>query len=122
MPVVIEELESKALAGNALGDPSRRQIPVYLPLSYANEPAQRYPVVYLLHGFTGNSMMWLNVNSFYTPTVPERFERLINEKRSGEMILVLGDGYCDRGGNQYVNSPATGNYEDYLIEDLIPYI
>ena len=122
MPVVIEEFESQALAGNALGDPSRRQIPVYLPPSYATEPEQRYPVVYLLHGFTGNSLMWLNVNSFYTPTVPERFERLIAEKRCGEMILVLVDGYCGLGGSQYVNSPATGNYEDFLIEDLIPYI
>ncbi len=122
MPIVIEEFESPALVGNALGDPSRRKIPVYLPPSYADRPEQRYPVVFLLHGFTGNSMMWLNVNSFYAPTVLERYERLINEERCGEMILVVVDGYCQLGGSQYVNSPATGRYEDYVIQDLVPYI
>jgi S-formylglutathione hydrolase FrmB len=122
MPVVIENFESPALVGNPLGDPSRRQIPVYLPPSYASESERRYPVVFLLHGFTGHSLMWLNSNSFYTPTVPERFERLITQGRCGEMILVMADGYCQLGGSQYVNSSATGRYEDYIIQDLVPYI
>lgn len=122
MPVVIEEIESQALVKNCLGDPTRRKIPVYLPPSYASEPARRYPVVFMLHGFTGNSSMWLNTNTFYTPTVPERFERLVNTQRAGEMILVFVDGYCGLGGSQYVNSDATGYYEDYVINDLVPFI
>jgi enterochelin esterase family protein len=122
MPLVIEEFESKALQNNCLGDPSRRKIPVYLPPSYTDRSDRRYPVVFMLHGFTGNSSMWLNTNSFYTPTVPERFENLIGEGKSGEMILVFVDGYNAYGGSQYLNSPATGNYEDYVIEDLVPYI
>ncbi|NWJ47716.1 MAG: esterase [Chloroflexi bacterium] len=122
MPTVIEEFDSLALKGNPLGDPSTRKIPVYLPPSYFVEPSHRFPVVYLLHGFTGNSEMWLNVNSFYTPTVPQRFEKLIKENALGEMILVFPDGYTRLGGSQYLNSIATGNYEDYLINDLIPFI
>lgn len=122
MPVIIENFESAALVGNILGDPATRKIPIYLPPSYDKEPDRRYPVVYMLHGFTGNSSMWLNVSSFYTPTVPDRFERLINEGKSGEMILVFVDGYCLYGGSQYVNSAATGRYEDYIIQDLVPYI
>ncbi len=122
MPVVIEEFDSPALRGNPLGDPSKRKIPVYLPLSYQQEQDRKYPVVYLLHGFTGNSMMWLNTNMFYTPTVPERFERLTRENRCGEMILVLVDGYSALGGSQYVNSSATGNYEDFVVKDLVPFI
>lgn len=122
MAVVIEEFESKALVGNPLGDPGRRKIPVYLPPSYNQHPERRYPVVYMLHGFTGNSAGWLNVNPFYTPTVPERFERLVTEGRCGEMILVFPDGSCGLGGSQYLNSAATGQYEDYIVQDLIPYI
>jgi S-formylglutathione hydrolase FrmB len=122
MPVVIETFESEALKGNPLNDPYTRKIPVYLPPSYRRDPGRRYPVVFMLHGFTGNSSMWLNVNSFYQPTVPERFERLVAEKRSGEMILVFVDGYCALGGSQYVNSTATGQYEDYVINELVPFI
>jgi poly(3-hydroxybutyrate) depolymerase len=116
MSVVIHEFESNALRGNRLGDPHIRKIPVYLPPSYHTEPEKRYPVVFMLHGFTGNSTMWLNVNSFYTPTVPERFEKLIQTGRCGEMILVFVDGYNGMGGSQYVNSDATGNYEDFVQE------
>ena len=73
MPIVIEQFESQALFGNALGDPSMRAIPVYLPPSYASEPDRRYPVVYLLHGFTGTSLGWLNNQSFGALNVPQRF-------------------------------------------------
>ena len=122
MNIIIENFESQALRGNALGDPTTRQVPVYLPPSYDETPDRRYPVVYLLHGFTGNSAAWLNINPFYTPTVPERFERLIQTGSCGEMILVFPDGYTSLGGSQYVNSSATGHYEDYMVSDLVNYI
>lgn len=122
MPIVVEELESAALRGNPLGDLYVRKVPVYLPPSYADQPDRRYPVVYMLHGFTGNSQMWLNVNSFYTPTVPERFEKIIADGQAGDMILVFVDGFNAYGGSQYLNSTATGRYEDYVIDDLIPFI
>lgn len=122
MPVTVEEIESPALQNNPLGDATLRKIPVYLPPSYADNPEKRYPVVFMLHGFTGNSQMWLNTNSFYSPNVPERFERLIREKLCGEMILVFVDGYNGLGGSQYLNSPATGRYEDFVIQDLVPFI
>jgi enterochelin esterase family protein len=122
MPVIIEEFESAALQGNCLVDPSRRRIPVYLPPSYANQPEKHYPVVFMLHGYSGNSLMWLNTNMFYQPTVPERFEQLIKAGKSGEMILVFVDGFNGLGCSQYLNSPASGRYEDYVIQDLVPYI
>ncbi len=122
MPLVIEQFESEALKGNPLNDPHIRKIPVYIPPSYRRDPSRRYPVVFMLHGFTGNSSMWLNVNPFYQPTVPERYERMIAEKHSGEMILVFVDGYCGLGGSQYVNSGATGQYEDYVVNELVPFI
>ncbi len=122
MTIVIEEFESRALQGNCLGDPATRKIPIYLPPSYETTPEKRYPVVFMLHGFTGNSLMWLNTNGFYAPTVPERFERMIGEGKSGEMILVFVDGYNGLGGSQYLNSAATGRYEDFVIQDLVPFV
>ena len=43
-------LDSRALDGNLLGDPSTRELGVLLPPSYFDAPERRYPVVYLLHG------------------------------------------------------------------------
>src|SRR3990170_1801166 len=52
--VVIEEFECEALRDNPLGDPARREIPVYLPPGY-DRSGRRYPVIYWLHGVTGKS-------------------------------------------------------------------
>ena len=43
--VEITLFESSVLRGNAAGDPHERRVPVYLPPSYASQPARRYPVV-----------------------------------------------------------------------------
>jgi enterochelin esterase-like enzyme len=48
--------------------------------------------------------------------------RLISKGRVGEMILVHIDCFTKLGGNQYVNSTAIGNYEDYIVKEIIPYI
>jgi S-formylglutathione hydrolase FrmB len=39
-----------------------------------------------------------------------------------ETILVMIDGHTRFGGSLYLNSPANGQYEDYIIDELIPYI
>ena len=46
---------SEKLRGNPLGDPHERALHVYLPPGYdATGNSTRYPVVYLLSGFTGS--------------------------------------------------------------------
>ena len=45
---------SAALGGHA------QQVVVYLPPGYADNPAQRYPVLYLLHGFPGRPQAFLD--------------------------------------------------------------
>jgi enterochelin esterase-like enzyme len=40
-----------ALQGNLEGDSPDRDVFIYLPPSYATNRNQRYPVVYLLHGY-----------------------------------------------------------------------
>jgi len=38
------------------------------------------------------------------------------------MILVIPDCFTKFGGNQYINSTATGRYEDYIVNEIIPFI
>jgi S-formylglutathione hydrolase FrmB len=118
--VVLERFESAVLAGNRAGDPPTRTIPVYLPPSYDDAPARRYPTAYVLTGFTGRGRMLLN-DSPWSPALDERYDRLI-AAGAGEMILVMPDCFTRFGGSQYVNSEATGRYQDHLIEELVPYI
>jgi hypothetical protein len=51
--VVVETVDSRALAANTLGDSAVRRVPVWLPPSYGREPQRRYPVIYWLAGFSG---------------------------------------------------------------------
>ena len=48
--IIHSRIESSHLAGNLLGDPSERDLFVYLPPGY-EESDRRYPTAYLLHAF-----------------------------------------------------------------------
>jgi len=40
----------------------------------------------------------------------------------GAAIIVFPDCFTALGGNQYVNSPAIGDYADYLTRDISPFV
>lgn len=119
--IQMERFESRLLHGNPLGDPATRRIPVYLPPSYDTHPQQRYPVVFLLAGFTGRGTMMLN-DQAWSPPIHERMDALIAAERCGEMILVMPDCFTRFGGSQYLDSSATGRYESHVVEELVPWV
>ena len=112
--------ESEVLRGNPLGDPYVRDLFVYLPPGYA-ESGEKYPSVYCLTGFTGRGKMLLN-DSAFTPNLAERLDRLIAAGTIQPMIAVMPDCFTYFGGSQYINSTATGNYEDYLTEEIVAFV
>jgi enterochelin esterase-like enzyme len=118
--IIIETITSEVLRDNPLGDPFQRRVPVYLPPGYEHN-SHRYPVVYLLTGFTGRGTYLLN-DSAFDETIQERMDRLITRGEVQPMILVMPDCFTRYGGSQYLNSSATGRYEDHLINELIPFI
>ena len=46
----------KSLEGNLLGESASPDVSIYLPPSYATARNRRYPVVYMLHGYTGTDL------------------------------------------------------------------
>jgi enterochelin esterase family protein len=116
--IVRPVLESRVLAGNALGDPTDRVTPVYVPPSYDEQPARRYPVIFAITGFTGTGRMLLN-ESFLDEDLGTRLDRLIDDGEMGEAIVVMPDCITRYGGSQYVNSAATGSYATYLAEEVV---
>jgi enterochelin esterase-like enzyme len=116
--VVTEKVHSPALEGNKLGDSATREVLVYLPAGYQTETAKRYPVVYLLHGYTGNARMW---QSEYV-NLPRLADMMMAGGKVAEMIVVMPDGSNAYRGSFYVNSAATGNWEDFIVRDLVQFI
>lgn len=111
---------SSVLKNNPLNDPSIRDVIVYLPPSYKTA-MKRYPVVYLISGFTGFGAMNMNISA-YSENIQQRLDRLITSKKIKEMIVVMPDCFTKYGGSQYLNSSATGRYEDYIIKEIVPFI
>jgi enterochelin esterase family protein len=114
-------LQSQVLQGNLPGDPTERMLPVYLPPGYDDHPNRRYPVIYVLAGH-GSSGPLLLAPVAWGESFPERIDRLIRSGAMEPVIAVLPDCWTIFGGAQYINSSALGRYEDYLIDELIPYV
>jgi hypothetical protein len=123
--LVVLEHESRILADNPLADPHRRKLAVWLPPQYdegrGRGRGRRFPVLYDLVGFTGSGLAHANWKPF-GDNVPERAARLIHERRMGPAIIVFPDCFTAYGGNQYVNSPAIGDYADYLTREIVPFV
>ncbi len=115
--IEVFEVFAGSLDGNPLGDDASRRVPVYLPPGYA-QGAERYPVVYFLHGFTGSGLQWLNTAPF-TRNVPERMDHLIAEGGAPPAIGVFVDGWSSLGGSQWINSEGIGRYRDLVARDMI---
>jgi enterochelin esterase-like enzyme len=110
-------VDSKALAGNPLGDPARREVRVYLPHGHGDD--RKLPLLVDLVGFTGSGLTHTNWRPF-TENLPERLDRLIGTGQMAPAVVALPDCFTRLGGNQYINSAGTGRYEDFLIDEVIP--
>jgi enterochelin esterase family protein len=109
-----ELFRSQVLQGNALDDPIERAVHAVLPAAYA-ESRDRFPVVFLLAGFTGTGASFLKYEA-WEEDILQRMDRLVAGGRVRPMILILPDAMTRFGGSQYINSSATGRYQDYLLE------
>jgi enterochelin esterase family protein len=116
--IIIEEFHSKMLEGNPLGDPATRRVPVYLPPDF--DEGELYPSVYLLSGYGSRGLRFLN-DDLWEENIQQRLDRLITAGRVRPLIVVMPDASTRYGGSQYVNSVATGRYEDHILE-LVEYI
>ena len=101
------------MADNLIGDPATRDFWIYLPPSY-DTSEKHYPVVYTLHGFEEH------VRS-YTPIALDLNNMLVDGEAK-EMIFVFVDGTNQYGGSWYLSSPTIGDYESYIVRDLVEHI
>jgi enterochelin esterase-like enzyme len=114
--LVSRELQSANFAQNKIGVSPVRKMVVYLPAGY-DDSSKRYPVIYFLP----------TPSQSYRADFDQRgaqgiFDRAIAAGVIGKFILVSVDMTTPLGSSWYVNSPVTGNWEDFMVEELVPYI
>ena len=86
---------------------------IYLPPDYASS-TRRYPVVYLLHGYTDDESGWIQFGEINMAA-----DRAIADREIPPMIIVMPDG----GVSFYVNDAAGKvRWEDMFVQELIPHI
>ncbi len=115
--VVEIDVPAPSLDGNLLDSPSIQSAAVYLPPQYSQQPESRFPVVYLLHGIFDNYGVW--TDHFEVPAI---MDRLIAEGRIPDLIVVMPNGGNRYGGGFYRNSPVSGNWADFIADDLVGFI
>jgi hypothetical protein len=110
------ELRSEKFAHNKIGISSVRKMIVYLPAGYDGS-SKRYPVIYFLPDPTQSYRA-----DFDKRDAKGLFDRAIAASVIDKFILVSVDMTTPLGCSWYLNSPVTGNWEDFMIEELVPYI
>lgn len=150
---LLDDIHSRILDNNPLNSPADRKVHVYLPPDYFTSSNRSYPVVYMLHGYSGtgpiimphidDSLKVIVENGIISEEDLEQFtyqgiDQQILSDNIKPFILVQPDaslhltalggapdyitGQPRTKGSFYVNSPYTGNYEDYIVFEIINYI
>jgi hypothetical protein len=109
---------SANIGRNKIGTEPTRNILVYLPAGYDAASSRRYPVIYLLPNPFEDGLR----HAFDQRGARDLFDRAIAAGVIGEFILVAADMDTPLGASWYVNSPATGHWEDFMTQELVPYI
>ena len=113
--LVMRELRGESLAHSLIGTNPVRKLAVYLPAGYEGA-AKRYPVVYYLPS-PGEFK-----EEFYEHDVRAVLDRATKSGTIQPVVLVAVDMATPVGCSWYVNSPVTGNWEDFMVRDVVPYV
>lgn len=110
---IVYTLSSAAIRTGKNSGRDEHYLFVRLPASYGTG-SRRYPVVYTFHGY-GDP--------------PDQLLRTLGPAADAaaaaggpEYILVGVDGSTSLGGSFWVDSPATGNWERWVTEEVVPFV
>jgi len=133
-------INSDALKNNFIGNSHTRKLQIYTPPGYKKNGPEGYPVVYLLHGFPFSEKAFIDPNSWDEwisnpylfsneyPDFPEEgfrlwVDNLIDLEVIDPMIIVMpNSGTEPYGFSFYTNSMLNGNFEDFIVNDLVSYM
>ncbi|MFD5223918.1 alpha/beta hydrolase [Streptomyces tendae] len=114
------KVHGKSLEGNLEGDSPDRDVSVYLPPGYKSDSHRRYPVLYMLHGFTNTDLSYFGDGAgTHIPTIADR---AIEGGTARDMIIVTPNAMTVYGGSNYSSGATTGDWESFVSQDLVSYV
>src|SRR5262245_59918685 len=110
--LLAQHVEYKSYPSKILGRELRYGI--YLPVSYSNSPARKYPVLYFLHGLFEDETRWSTRGQ-----TDQVMDRMISEGNIGEFIIAI-----PYGGTSFYTNMRDGSekWEDAIVTEFIPMI
>lgn len=111
------KFHSRSLESNPLGDPSEREVLVFAP----EKPKEGAPLLLGLAGFGGGARNFLNFSPM-SYNFTDIIRDLRRNQKLNDAIIAIPDCFTSFGGNQYINSSSVGNYEDFIIDELVPFL
>ncbi|UCE66685.1 MAG: T9SS type A sorting domain-containing protein [Candidatus Zixiibacteriota bacterium] len=106
-------VETVSFYSNSLGE--TRNMCIYLPEGYDPNDTILYPVIYFLHGTLADYTGYVEIYHY--------LDSMITNGCFDPMILVMPDGGVGPfDGSFYTNSELYGDFEDYIVMDLIAFI
>ncbi len=122
--IVHSLIGSAHLAGNMLQDPSERDLFVYLPPGYEDSKF-RYPSAYLLHAFGENAEELVHPPTDgrrWAPPIEDVLDPVFGRMGAAPMIVVIPDGSTRYGCGQWVDSPVSGSFEQYVLHEVVAHV
>lgn len=107
-------IESQALKGNPLSDPTLRHVPVLVP---KNKTHENYPLVLFLSGYAGDGVKSFSFKGFETNLVQD-IDLWTTEGSAPLAVYAFANAWTVWGGSQFINSAGCGAYEDYLLTEV----
>lgn len=96
------------------GRPIKIEASVTLPPSYDKSKNQKYPTVYVIHGYGGSSLKQLNGTPY--------LRKLMSDGKIPEMIYVALNAKFSLGHHAFADSANNGPWGTALTQEFIPYL
>lgn len=109
----IIEFESPSLS-KFWGKPMKMEASVILPPSYDADKKQKFPTVYLIHGYGGTHLGQIRGAAMLS--------KLMQEKKIPEMIYVGLNAHTTLGHHAFADSANNGPWGTALVNEFIPFL
>ncbi len=110
----VVKIAGEKLRGNPLGDPVARRVAIFKPDGVKDDAL--LPLVVYLPGWGGSS------EDAIAQGTRAWFGEVVDQlaARGMRLRIAVVDGRSRYGGSQFLNSTATGDYADYVADEIMP--
>ncbi len=119
--LIVVKIPAPSLSNNLLSTSAQQKIAICIPPDYYRNEELRFPVIYFLTGYVDEVIYYTN-EMYQGLKMQESLKSLVENKVIKDVIIVIVDCINFLGGGFYANSEVAGNWEDYVIKDVVGYV